>query len=146
MFSEWVQKRFDKFLEREADQKQKSLWQTNAAEMFDAMFDRLKKQVLDDVAQYNNLFREHQQCLIEFRNGQTNQFQVASKSGLVLVGKGSGTVINIMYNIYATRQEEHDSLEVVADFQNNGEVKFKNHVALSNSVEASERILSKIIC
>jgi hypothetical protein len=70
MSSEWIQKRFEKFVEREADQKQKSIWQTNAADMFPAIFDRLKKQAQEDAAQYNQLFRAHEHCLIEFRNGQ----------------------------------------------------------------------------
>jgi hypothetical protein len=146
MSSEWVEKRFEKFLEREADQKQKALWQTNATEMFSAMFDRLKKQVQEDTAQYNQLFHEHQRCLIEFRNGQTNQFQVVSKRASAFVSKGSGTVINIMYSVHASRDEEHHSLEVVADFEDNGEVKFKDHTTLMSAIAASEGILSTIMC
>lgn len=145
MSSEWVQKRFDKFLEREADQKQKELWQTNAVEMFPAMFDRLKKQVGEDVSEYNQLFREHQQCLIQLSNGQQNQFQVVSIRASVFVGKGGGTVIKITYSTHASQDEDHHSLEVVADFEDGGAVKFKGPTLMS-AAQASGKILSLILC
>ena len=147
MASEWLHRRYERYLEQSERQRLRGHHQANAIAKFNSMFQAIQTRVAQDVTEYNGLFGQRasdQSCRASFET-ILRGFQVSVADRAVSVTwMDNSTVIRLQFKGVATGFQASDHIEVEADDQ--GRVVLYHSGRLVETDGASEIILDPVLC